>query len=72
MRVDDEGRTRSTVRLMIEVDLDQVPGWGYFGEDFQNHVQRMLTDTVGHYNPTVSLIESDRTNAGNEYDYPRY
>jgi uncharacterized protein related to proFAR isomerase len=43
------------VRLVVEADLDPVPGWGDNAEDWRALVQRQLDDAVSHYNPTVTI-----------------
>lgn len=47
------GRNRS--RLLVEIDLDPVPGWGNTPEDHQRWLQQYLTGAIGHYNPTVTI-----------------
>ena len=46
---------RQRSRLLVEIDLDPVPGWGNAAEDHRALVQRLLDDAVGHYNPTVEV-----------------
>lgn len=46
---------RSRSRLVVEIDLDPVPGWGNSPEDHRALVQRLLNDAVPHYNPTVEV-----------------
>jgi len=43
------------VRLVVEVDLDPVPGWGNDPEDYRALTQRLLDDAIGHYKPTVTI-----------------
>lgn len=43
------------VKITVEVDTDQVPGWGYDPKDYVDHIQRYLDQTIPHYNPTVKL-----------------
>ena len=45
--------TKPKVRLMVEANLDPVPGWGDNPEDWRALVQRLLDDAVPHYHPTV-------------------
>jgi hypothetical protein len=47
------GRQRS--RLVVEIDLDPVPGWGNTADDHRALVQRLLDDAVRHYHPTVVI-----------------
>lgn len=44
-------------RLIVEIDLDPVPGWGTRPSDHQSLVQRLLDNAVGHYHPTVTIAE---------------
>jgi hypothetical protein len=46
-------KTRS--RLVVEIDLDPIPGWGHTAEDHRALVQRQLDEAVPHYNPTVTV-----------------
>lgn len=48
------GQKRS--RLLVEINLDPVPGWGNTAEDHRVAVQRMLDDSLGHYRPTVTIV----------------
>lgn len=48
------GLRRKRTRLIVEVDLDPVPGWGNTPEDYRALTQRLLDDAIDHYNPTVS------------------
>ena len=54
---------RGRVRLVVEADLDPVPGWGDCPEDWRLMVERMLIDAAGHYHPTVVIehIEPEAT-----------
>ena len=45
--------------IIVEVDLDQVPGWGYDPEDFAKLIRKNLEETVPHYNPSVKVTELD-------------
>jgi hypothetical protein len=47
--------SRTKAILKVEVDLDDVPGWGFFASDYQRHIQQALNGTIGHYNPVVTL-----------------
>jgi hypothetical protein len=49
---------RKRAQILVEVDLDPIPGWGNNPQDFVNYLQRTLDGTLGHYNPTVSLVMS--------------
>lgn len=46
---------KQRVTLKVEVDMDAVPGWGHQPEDWQQHVERYMLETVGHYNPVVTV-----------------
>jgi len=48
------GLRRKRVLLLVQVDLDPVPGWGNTAEDYRALTQRLLDDAIGHYNPTVT------------------
>lgn len=48
-------RRRST--LKVSIDLDPVPGWGNDPTDHRELVQSLLDQRVGHYNPTVEIVE---------------
>jgi hypothetical protein len=50
-------------RLIVEINLDPVPGWGDNAEDHRALVQRLLDDAVGHYHPTVIIAEDNATAA---------
>jgi hypothetical protein len=43
--------------LVVTVDLDPVPGWGNVAEDYRALTQKLLTDSIGHYNPVVTIVE---------------
>jgi hypothetical protein len=43
------------IRLVVEVNLDPVPGWGNDPEDYRALTQRLLDDAIGHYKPTVTI-----------------
>lgn len=44
-------------RLLVTIDLDAVPGWGYQSEDYQEYVQSLLDDVIGHYHPKVEILD---------------
>ena len=50
---------RKRSRLVVEIDLDPVPGWGNSPEDHRALVQRLLDDAVSHYHPSVTVEASD-------------
>lgn len=41
--------------LIVEVDLDPVPGFGHEAASWVPMLQGMLDRAAGHYNPKVSL-----------------
>lgn len=41
---------------LVEIDRDHVPGWNHQPEDMQWSLQKHLEATVGHYNPTVTIV----------------
>ena len=46
---------RRRVRLVVEVDLDPVPGWGNDPEHYVALTQRLLSDAINHYHPVVEF-----------------
>lgn len=47
---------RKRVRLLVEVDLDPVPGWGHDPVDWEAWLQNVLPD---HYHGTAELLPDD-------------
>jgi hypothetical protein len=47
--------TKRRVRLVVEVDLDPVPGWGNDPDDHRVLMQHLLDVSIGHYSPTVTI-----------------
>lgn len=47
--------TRRRSRLVVEIDLDPVPGWGNGPDDHVALLTRLLHNSVPHYNPTVEV-----------------
>lgn len=45
--------TRSRVRLIVEVDLDPVPGFGHEPESWRLALERRLDTMARFYRPTV-------------------
>lgn len=43
------------VKIVVEVCLDPLPGWGHEPEDFAVMIQRNLDESVPHYHPTVRV-----------------
>jgi hypothetical protein len=48
------------VVVEVTIDLDGIPGWGYYGEDMIAGVTDAIKDRLGHYNPVVKVIKNDR------------
>ena len=46
---------RQRARLIVEVDLDPMPGWGNEVSDWQAHLQQDLNSRASHYNPVVRV-----------------
>jgi hypothetical protein len=46
---------RDRIQILVEVDTDPVPGWGYDPNDYVRHIQHHLNQTIPHYNPVVIL-----------------
>lgn len=42
-------------RLIVQIDLDPVPGWGHAADDHRALVQGLLDEAVPHYNPSVKV-----------------
>lgn len=49
---------KKRAKIMIEIDLDPVEGWGHEADDHVRAIQQYLERTIPHYNPTVSLIDN--------------
>jgi len=49
---------RERITILVEVDTDPVPGWGNDPEDYVKHVQRLLDQTIPHYNPVAKLSQA--------------
>lgn len=47
--------TKTRIRLVVEVNLDPVPGWGNGPEDYRALTQRLLDNAIPHYKPTVTI-----------------
>ena len=45
---------RKRIKLVVEVDLDPIPGGMYSRESARVAVQAILNDRIKHYNPTVN------------------
>ena len=66
---------RERVTILVEVDLDPVPGWGNDPKDWVEMIQRNLDARVSHYNPVVKLSQPHEnfTNQGLVgYDKPMF
>lgn len=42
-------------RIIVEVDLDPVPGWGNDPEDYATLIRNQLADSIPHYHPSVTV-----------------
>lgn len=51
---------RQRITLLVEVDLDPVPGWGHIPSDMEYVLRRHLDDTIPHYNPKVGVLDLER------------
>lgn len=47
--------TRTRICLMVEIDLDPVPGTFHTPASAREQVERVLNATVSHYHPTVDI-----------------
>ena len=47
--------TKKRITLLVEVDLDPGTGWGNVAEDYRVLTQKLLTDSINHYNPVVTV-----------------
>jgi hypothetical protein len=43
------------ITIIVEVNTDDLPGWGNDPQDFVRMIQKLLDDRVPHYNPSVKL-----------------
>lgn len=67
----------STVRLLVSVHRDPVPGAFHTEQDVRDGIFRILSDRIGHYEPKVFLTgptvvvvptRDERENTGGEFD----
>lgn len=49
--------TRPKFCYIVEIEMDEVPGWNNKPEDFQSYLQRHLNNTIDHYKPKVYIAE---------------
>ncbi len=47
---------RDKAIILVEVEMDPVPGWGNDHEDYVNHIQHLLDQTIPHYHPIVTFL----------------
>jgi hypothetical protein len=47
------------IRILVEVNTDLVPGWGYDPNDYVALVERLLNERISHYNPVVTLLPTE-------------
>lgn len=45
------------IRLLVEVDLDPIPGAMHSPESAQRIVENALKNVIPHYNPTAQLMD---------------
>ena len=45
------------VRLVVYVDLDPIPGTFHTKESARDQVERILKETIGHYDPLVHVAD---------------
>jgi hypothetical protein len=45
------------IKIIVEVDTDGIPGWGYDPQDYVKLIDKHLQQTIPHYNPEVKLAE---------------
>lgn len=50
---------RDRIKLEVYVDLDPVPGTFHSKESARNVVDRILKESIPHYNPTVSTTNQE-------------
>lgn len=49
---------RVRTQILVEIDLDPVPGWGNDPQDYVNHIQQMLKQSIPHYHPEVKVFST--------------
>lgn len=54
---------RVRAAIIVEVDLDPVPGWGNSVEDYVALIQRQLDESIPWYHPNVTSFASLVTEA---------
>lgn len=47
------------IQILVEVNMDPVPGWGNDPFDYVKLIEKMLSDRIPHYNPVVTLLEEN-------------
>ena len=50
---------RERIQILVEVDTDPVPGWGNDPNDYVKHLEYLLSQSIPHYNPVVTLLPTD-------------
>lgn len=53
--VDGEAVKPVRARLVVEIDLDPVPGFGHEAESWRRYVERLLIGAADHYHPAVTV-----------------
>jgi hypothetical protein len=47
---------KTRIKIEVEVNLDPIPGWGHRPSDYVEHIQRLLDQTIPHYDPQVMYV----------------
>lgn len=47
---------RERIQILVEVDIDPIPGWGNDPQDYVTMLEKSLSDRIPHYNPRVMLL----------------
>lgn len=48
---------RRRARIAVDIDLDPVPGFGHDAESMAAGIRRVIIDSLGNYNPEVTVID---------------
>lgn len=48
---------RERIQIIVEVDIDPIPGWGNDPQDYVKMLEKSLSDRIPHYNPRVMLLD---------------
>lgn len=47
------------IQILVEVNTDLVPGWGYDPQDYVKMLEMLLNQRIPHYNPVVTLLPNE-------------